>query len=117
MEQALLTFAFGLLSSAISATCASLITWAKTTKKRKSEADETEKRDLQKLEKGVMLLMRSDLIRLHDEFVGKKGYCSTSTKMSIEEEYQCYHELGGNGIVTNLREEIENLPEHPQTEE
>lgn len=98
VEQAVWNFMFGLVSSALAAFLGALVAGLKGRKARQK-----------KWENSLMLLMRSDLIRLHDCFT-KKGYCPTSVKFSVREEYEGYHSLGGNGVVTRLVEEVMALP-------
>ena len=49
-----------------------------------------QKRDRDANSKGTMLLLRVQLIEYHEEWT--------------------YHSLGGNGMVTHLLEEVEELP-------
>jgi len=54
------------------------------------------------------LLMRQ--IQQDCEAVIAAGTASVETKTSIEQMYQAYHRLGGNGIITNLRDQMMCLP-------
>lgn len=59
--------------------------------------------------KGTMLLLRVQLIEYHEKWT-ERGY---TTKHGIEnfiEMYDSYHALGGNGMVTHLLEEVQELP-------
>lgn len=59
--------------------------------------------------KGTMLLLRVQLIVYHEKWT-ERGY---TTKHGIEnfiEMYDSYHALGGNGMVTHLLEEVQELP-------
>lgn len=107
MQDALMTFLLAFISALASALCGYLI----STLRNKRKKDKEEKDRLEKIEHGLMVLTRSDLLRLYDIF-SRKGYCSISIKSSIEEEYNAYHELGGNGIATQMYEEILALPDH-----
>lgn len=106
-QQVLIT----LISVIFTAIVSALITKITVSKKKLHDNEEYEKKQFSAVEKGVMLLLRSDLIRLHDEFIAK-GYCPIGTKLYIEEEYECYHELGGDGVITTWVEDIKRLPEH-----
>lgn len=109
MHDAVTTFLLAFVSALASALCGYLISQIRNkTKKNKEEKDR-----LEKIEHGLMVLTRSDLMRLYDIF-SRKGYCPMSVKTSIEEEYIAYHELGGNGIATQMYEEILALPDHPK---
>ncbi|MCD8025369.1 MAG: hypothetical protein LUF33_00090 [Clostridiales bacterium] len=68
-----------------------------------------QKKDRKANSKGTMLLLRVQLIEYHDRWI-ERGY---TTKIGLEnylEMYDAYHGLGGNGLVTELKKEIEALP-------
>ena len=54
------------------------------------------------------LLMRQ--IQLDCEDAIRNGFCPVDTKTSIEGMYQAYHALGGNSIITGLRDDMLALP-------
>ena len=54
-------------------------------------------------------LLRSELMRTHHQAV-RVGHASTLDKEVMERTYQSYHMLGGNGIATNLYDEMMALP-------
>lgn len=59
--------------------------------------------------KGTMLLLRVQLIEYHKKWE-TRGYVTKYGLANFLEMYDAYHELGGNGMATHLREEIEKLP-------
>lgn len=54
-------------------------------------------------------LLRSELMRTHHQAM-RDGYAATVDKEVMERTYQSYHMLGGNGIATNLHDEMMALP-------
>lgn len=58
--------------------------------------------------KGMMLLLRVKLIEYHKEWT-ERGYITTHGIENFLEMYDAYHTLGGNGMVTHLKEEVEKL--------
>ena len=64
--------------------------------------------------KGVRALLRADLIRLYNKYHDDLGYCPVYVKQSLEDEYQQYHALRGNGVGTNLYNALMALPTEPQ---
>lgn len=54
-------------------------------------------------------LLRSELMRTHHQAV-RDGHASTLDKEVMERTYLSYHRLGGNGIATNLYDEMMALP-------
>lgn len=71
----------------------------------KEKADE--KNELYK--SALRALLRSELMRTHHQAV-RDGHASTLDKEVMERTYQSYHKLGGNGIATNLHNEMMALP-------
>lgn len=71
----------------------------------KKKADEENKL----VKSALRALLRSELMRTHHQAV-RDGYASTLDKEVMERTYQSYHSLGGNGIATNLHDEMIALP-------
>lgn len=68
--------------------------------------------------KGIRALLRADLIRLYNKYHDELQYCPIYVKQSLEDEYQQYHALKGNGVGTNLYNALMALPtEPPQNKE
>lgn len=67
-----------------------------------------QKKDRDANAKGTMLLLRVQLIEYHEEWT-KRGYTTKHGLENFIEMYQAYHDLGGNGMVTHLMEEVEKL--------
>lgn len=68
-----------------------------------------QKRDRDANSKGTMLLLRVQLIEYHEKWT-KREYITKHGLENFLEMYQAYHELGGNGMVTHLLEEVRKLP-------
>lgn len=66
--------------------------------------------------KGIRALLRADLIRLYNKYHDDLGYCPVYVKQSLEDEYQQYHALRGNGVGTNLYNALMALPTEPRKE-
>lgn len=67
--------------------------------------------------KGIRALLRADIIRLYNKYHDDLGYCPVYVKQSLEDEYQQYHALKGNGVGTNLYKAIMALPTEPEHKE
>ena len=63
--------------------------------------------------KGIRALLRADLIRMYNKYHDDLGYCPIYVKQSLEDEYQQYHALKGNGVGTNLYNALMDLPTEP----
>lgn len=69
-------------------------------KKQKSDRDANSR--------GTMLLLRVQLIEYHDKYM-KLGEIPSYAYQNFTEMYEAYHALGGNGMVTKMKNEIEEL--------
>ena len=58
--------------------------------------------------KGTMLLLRVQLIEYHDRYMAL-GHIPSYALENFIEMYEAYHELGGNGMVTEMYKEILEL--------
>lgn len=67
-----------------------------------------QKRDRDANSKGTMLLLRVQLIEYHDKYM-QLGEIPSYAYENFNEMYDTYHKLGGNGMVTKMKQEIEEL--------
>ena len=67
-----------------------------------------QKKDRDANSKGTMLLLRVQLIEYHAKYM-KLGYIPSYAYQNFCEMYEAYHRLGGNGMITKMKQEIEEL--------
>ena len=67
-----------------------------------------QKKDKDANSKGTMLLLRVQLIEYHDKYM-KLGEMPSYAYQNFCEMYDAYHALGGNGMVTKMKNEIEEI--------
>ena len=67
-----------------------------------------QKKDRDANSKGTMLLLRVQLIEYHDKYM-RLGSIPSYAYENFCEMYNAYHKLGGNGMVTKMMHEIEEL--------
>ena len=67
-----------------------------------------QKNDRDANSRGTMLLLRVQLIEYHDKYM-KLGELPSYAYQNFQEMYDAYHQLGGNGMVTKMKNEIEEL--------
>lgn len=67
-----------------------------------------QKRDRDANSKGTMLLLRVQLIEYHDKYM-MLGDIPSYAYENFMEMYKVYHALGGNGMITKMMHEIEEL--------
>lgn len=69
---------------------------------------QNQKKDRDANSKGTMLLLRVQLIEYHDKYTSLGEIPSYAYENFIE-MYEAYHALGGNGMITKMKHEIEEL--------
>lgn len=69
---------------------------------------QNQKKDRDANSKGTMLLLRVQLIEYHDKYT-ELGEIPSYAYENFQEMYDAYHALGGNGMITKMHEEIEEL--------
>lgn len=67
-----------------------------------------QKRDRDANSKGTMLLLRVQLIEYHSKYT-QLGDIPSYTYQNFCEMYEAYHVLGGNGMITKMKQEIDEL--------
>ena len=67
-----------------------------------------QKKDRDANSKGTMLLLRVQLIEYHDKYM-RLGSIPSYAYENFCEMYNAYHKLGGNGMITKMTHEIEEL--------
>lgn len=67
-----------------------------------------QKKDRDANSKGTMLLLRVQLIEYHAKYTAL-GEIPSYAYENFNEMYDAYHALGGNGMITKMHEEIEEL--------
>ena len=61
---------------------------------------------------GVQCILRNDIIQIHDKHM-EREFIPIYALDNVIKMYDAYHELGGNGTVTKLIEELKELPTEP----
>lgn len=67
-----------------------------------------QKKDRDANSKGTMLLLRVQLIEYHDRYM-LQGDIPSYAYENFMEMYDAYHDLGGNGMITKMKKEIDEL--------
>lgn len=65
--------------------------------------------DQKALRDGTLALLRSEIIRNYDTYRGRQ-WIPIYAMENVCALYSAYHELGGNGTITKLVEELRDLP-------
>lgn len=67
-----------------------------------------QKKDRDANTKGTMMLLRVQMIEYHDKYM-QLGHIPTYAYQNFVEMYEAYHAMGGNGLGTQMFEEIKTL--------
>lgn len=71
------------------------------------------KENSQLTKESLQATLRHELYEIADKW-SVKGYCPKDVKDDFENIYQKYHALGQNGVMTQMRDELIELPLHPK---
>lgn len=72
--------------------------------------------DEKALKKGTQSLLRADIIRCYEKY-SERGHCPIYARDALNLEYEAYHNLGANGIITELMNRLRELPTELQEAE
>lgn len=73
-------------------------------------------REQDAIKQGIVALLRDRIIQAYNHYM-EMGYCPIYALDNIHSLYEQYQNLGGNGTVTRLMEEIEKIPTEWREEE
>ena len=76
---------------------------------KEKKKEETENRE-RAMQQGMMLLLRVQLIEIHDQYLRDgNGVIPPEAYDTFTEMYEAYSALGGNGMVKHMKESIDKL--------
>ena len=93
-----LEFVFGLVATALTAG------YAKISKRLKEEKERNKA-----IENGVRDILRMQILDTYEK-CKSNGTISVSRKDAIDSAYNSYHALGGNGTITQVHNELMEMP-------
>lgn len=110
-QQILLT----VIPQAIMAVVTAVVAYYAGRANKKAEAKDQEARNANEanraLKDGLCALLRVQLIEYHDRYTAE-GKIPHYVLENYEKMYTAYAELGGNGVVTAMRERVQKLPQY-----
>lgn len=71
-----------------------------------------QKKESNSLKDGMLSLLRAELIRSGEKYM-EKEWVPIYAKDAYDKAYNAYHGLGGNGTMTQLHEQVMELPTSP----
>jgi hypothetical protein len=106
MVEYILTIVAGLISTILGFILKSKIT---EIKKLRAETEAHRSQRERALENGVVCILRKHLMDEHEIWT-QKGYITAKALESGLLMYKAYKQLGGNGMIDHMEEEIQALP-------
>lgn len=68
------------------------------------------------LQDGMQALLRDRIIQAYNHYQDR-GFCPIYGKENVKRMYDAYHALGGNDVVTDLKEKLLDMPVEPAGKE
>lgn len=81
----------------------------KENRRLKLEAEDVRTKRDNAMQNGMVCVLRKHLMDEHDIWTGK-GYITSHALENGLAMYKAYKDLGGNGMIDHMEEEIQNLP-------
>jgi hypothetical protein len=81
----------------------------KENKRLKHEKEESRDKRDKAMQNGMVCLLRKDLMDEHEIWTAK-GYITSHALENGLAMYKAYKDLGGNGMIDHMEEEIQELP-------
>lgn len=110
MTQIFFTVLSWIITSVLGAVAAYYAAKWKAERKKEQEIKAAQKAQDDAQTQGMVSLLRAELIRQHDKWT-ERGYCPIYAKEAAQANYDAYHKLGGNGVITKLYQDVMALPE------
>lgn len=74
-----------------------------------SQRSKNDKKDRETTRQGIQALLRNALLQDGERFI-KAGYADNEHKQNYDNMFNCYHNLGKNGVMNNLHDQVMLLP-------
>ena len=100
MEQ-ITTVATALVSWAITGALGALVGFLATKLHTRTKHDRS-------MQIGMRCLLRKEIVDAYEKFIVDGKPISVERKREVIEAYEAYHDLGGNGVVSDMFEEIKD---------
>ena len=84
----------------------------KQKKKEMQDAEAAHVRETKALKEGLQSLLRDRIIQAYNHYVKDKGWIPIYAKESINACYKSYEKLGENGVINDLMEQLNGLPNY-----
>lgn len=114
MTQIVLTIISWVITSILGAVASYALAKLKAERKKRQEAKASQEAHEDAQTQGMRSILRGEIIRSHDKYI-ERGFCPIYAKEALQSQYDAYHRLGGNGVITKLFHDVMELPEQLTT--
>lgn len=112
MSQIILTVVSWAITTILGAVATYFAAKWRAERKRKREEKVAQEAHEDAQTQGMRSILRGEIIRSHDKYI-ERGYCPIYAKEALQSQYDAYHRLGGNGVITKLFHAVMELPVQP----
>ncbi len=102
-------FIFSCASTAFSAAIAYFGWWLKKRDRERQDEEEIRQREYKAIRTGMRAILRDRIIQLYEDCASKEETPFYAIQ-NVTNMYQAYHDLGGNGAITEIYNKFINLP-------
>lgn len=103
-------FFFSCASTAFSAAIAYFGWWLKKRDRERQDEEAVRQREYEAIRKGMRAMLRDRIIQLYEE-CKDSGDTPFYAIQNVTNMYQAYHDLGGNGAITEIYNKFVHLPQ------
>lgn len=93
----------------VTALCGYIVWLLKDMRKSSKERDEREEIEKRANRKGTRCLLRQQIIDYYDKYT-ERGFITSHGYENLKDMTEAYEDLGGNGTVHKMAEELKKLP-------
>lgn len=103
-------FIFSCASTMFSAAIAYFGWWLKKRDRERQDEEEIRQREYKAIRIGMRAILRDRIIQLYED-CAENGNTPFYAVQNVTNMYQAYHDLGGNGAITEIYNKFMRLPQ------
>lgn len=103
-------FFFSCASAVFSGIIAYFGWWLKKRDVERQASDEVRQREYEAIRTGLRAMLRDRIIQLYEDCV-QSGNTPFYALQNVTNMYQAYHDLGGNGAITEIYNKFMHMPQ------
>lgn len=84
-------------------------------KRNAAEREQRNQREFDALKRGLQMQLRADLVDMHHRWIVELGYMPVDAKRLWHDMFCAYEELGENGVISALYDDVKEAHVAPDT--